>query len=87
MQCKQQAEHEQAMRRRRFHCYRPRADKLRADGGGPGQPLPQAGGLVGSQGGADQAKQQLPGMPQARGVPQMPRKQIPKTQHQKSVNI
>ena len=33
------------------------------DGGGPGQPLPRAGGLVGAQGGADQAKQQLQGMP------------------------
>ena len=75
------------MRWHRLPRYKQCAYKLHKDGGGPGQPLPRAGGLVGAQGGADQAKQQLQGMPCARGMPQMPRKQIPKTQHYKSVNI
>ena len=39
-----------------LHCYKQCAYKLHKDGGGPGQPLPHTGGLVGAQGGADQAK-------------------------------
>ena len=56
MQCKQQAKHKLSMWRHMLHCYKQCAYKLHKDGGGPGQPLPHTGGLVGAQGGADQAK-------------------------------